>query len=99
MASSREIGSARIGMMSPCIRIFGGWPSAICKSDAPWRATICRNWSRSAIVCGLDLQALTYDLFLICSSIDFFCADKVVFVQVDQCVVHQTHALFFAGLN
>ena len=42
-ASSREIGSARIGMMSPCTRIFGGCVSAKCKSDPPCLTIALRN--------------------------------------------------------
>src|SRR5262249_25484942 len=99
MASSCDIGSARIGMMSPCVRIFCGCPSAILQSYAHWRTTIWRNSSRSAIACRLHFQMLPHDMFLVGARIGVFCADQTAFVEVNQCVVHQAHPLFFSGLN
>jgi hypothetical protein len=45
------------------------------------------------------LQVLLHNVFLIRTLVGFFCADQATLVEIDQCVIHQTHALFFPGLN
>lgn len=44
-------------------------------------------------------QVLLHNVFLICTLAGFFCADQPTPVEINQCVIHQTHALFFPGLN
>src|SRR5213076_2777919 len=41
----------------------------------------------------------SHDVFLLRALVGFFWAYQATVIQINQCIVHQTHALFFAGLN
>src|SRR5713101_7228710 len=38
-------------------------------------------------------------LFLIRAGVSLFSADEAAIVKIDKCIVHELHALLFAGLN
>jgi hypothetical protein len=42
---------------------------------------------------------LSHFLFLVGAGVSFFSADEAPIVKIDQCIIHELHALFFAGLN
>src|SRR5262249_60320534 len=45
------------------------------------------------------LQLLPHEVFLVGAGVGFFCGDQTALVEINQCVIHQTHALFLSGLN